>query len=134
MCTLWIDGFNGIAHHLAQNVDFTVVAAAEPEALRGHARERGWHALRLLSCGGSSFKYDLGSEDEEGNQDSTISVFTLDSGGGVRHFYTAHPTMSEEIPERGIDLLCPLWHVLDLTPRGRGDWYAELDYTEAALR
>jgi predicted dithiol-disulfide oxidoreductase (DUF899 family) len=29
---------------------------------------------------------------------------------------------------RGIDLLAPVWHVLDLTPQGRGDWYARLDY------
>jgi predicted dithiol-disulfide oxidoreductase (DUF899 family) len=36
--------------------------------------------------------------------------------------------MSEEIFERGIDLLSPVWHVLDLTPRGRGEWYAALDY------
>ena len=29
MCTMMIDGFNGIASHLAQNVDFAIVAAAE---------------------------------------------------------------------------------------------------------
>src|ERR1700751_1460120 len=28
MCTAWIDGANGVAHHLAQNLDFAVVAAA----------------------------------------------------------------------------------------------------------
>src|SRR5215213_8221240 len=28
MCTAWIDGSNGIAHHLAQNIDFAIVAAA----------------------------------------------------------------------------------------------------------
>src|SRR5580698_3216452 len=27
MCTMWMDGWNGIAHHLAQNVDVVVVAA-----------------------------------------------------------------------------------------------------------
>jgi predicted dithiol-disulfide oxidoreductase (DUF899 family) len=128
MCTLWIDGFNGVAGHLAQNVDLVVVAAADPGSLRRHARNRGWHNLRLLSAGDSSFKYDLGSEDEDGNQDSTVSVFTRASDGSVRHFYSAHPAMSEDIPERGIDLLNPVWHVLDLTPQGRGDWSAELDY------
>jgi predicted dithiol-disulfide oxidoreductase (DUF899 family) len=128
MCTLWIDEFNGVAHHLAQNVDFAIVAAAELPTFRAHARARGWHDLRLLSCGDSSFKYDLGSEDEQGNQDSTVSVFTRDPSGGVQHFYTAHPTMSEDIPQRGIDLLSPVWHLLDLTPQGRDDWYAELEY------
>jgi predicted dithiol-disulfide oxidoreductase (DUF899 family) len=36
--------------------------------------------------------------------------------------------MADDIAERGIDLLSPVWHLLDLTPHGRGDWYAELQY------
>lgn len=71
MCTMWIDGFNDIAHHLGQNVDVAVVAAAPLPVLQGHARSRGWDNLRLLSASDSTFKYDLGSEDEDGNQDST---------------------------------------------------------------
>ena len=128
MCTMWIDGYNGVAQHLAQNVDFVIAAAAEPTALREHARNRGWRNMRLLSCGDSTFKYDLGSEDEAGEQDSTISVFTRDNSGVVRHFYTSHPRMAEDIDQRGIDLLSPVWNMLDLTPLGRGDWYAELTY------
>ncbi|MFJ4522860.1 DUF899 family protein [Streptomyces sp. NPDC088810] len=128
MCTLWIDGYNGIAHHLARNADLAVVAAADPPALRQHARNRGWSRLRLLSCGDSTFKYDLGSEDEDGVQDSTVSVFTRDADGTVRHFYSARPRMAEDIDQRGIDLLNPVWHLLDLTPGGRGEWFAELDY------
>jgi predicted dithiol-disulfide oxidoreductase (DUF899 family) len=128
MCTMWIDGFNGVAQHLAQNVDFAIAAAADLAPLRAHARVRGWDQLRLLSCADSTFKHDLKSEDDDGNQDSTISVFTLDPDGSPRHFYTAHPTMSDDIDQRGIDLLAPVWHMLDLTPQGRGDWYAQLDY------
>lgn len=128
MCTAWIDGANGVAHHLAQNLDFAVVAAADLPTLRAHARARGWDKLRLLSAGNSTFKYDLGSEDREGNQDSSISVFTRDTNGTVRHFYTAHPRMGADIQERGIDLLAPMWHFMDLTPQGRGDWYASLTH------
>jgi predicted dithiol-disulfide oxidoreductase (DUF899 family) len=128
MCTLWIDGFHGVARHLAQNVDLVIVAAADPATLRAHARSRGWRNLRLLSAGTGTFKYDLGSEDADGDQDSTVSVFTRDPDGTVRHTYTAHPRMSEEIDQRGIDLLNPVWHLLDLTPEGRGDWYAQLTY------
>jgi predicted dithiol-disulfide oxidoreductase (DUF899 family) len=131
MCTMWIDGYNSVATHLAQNVDFVIAAAAEPARLREHARNRGWQNLRLLSCGDSRFKYDLGSEDREGNQESTISVFSLDDGGTVRHRYTAHPALSDEIRQRGVDLLSPVWHVLDLTPAGRGEWYPELEYSSA---
>ncbi|MET9859811.1 DUF899 family protein [Streptomyces smyrnaeus] len=128
MCTMWLDGFNAVAHHVAQNADLAIVAAADLPALRTHARNRKWTALRLLGAGSSTFKYDLGSEDAEGNQDSTVSVFTRDDDGSVRHFYSAHPRMSDDIDQRGIDLLSPVWHLLDLTRPGRGDWYAALDY------
>ena len=129
MCTLMIDSLNGVAHHLAQNVDLAIVAATDSPALRAHARRQGWDNLRLLSTGeGSTFKYDLGGEDREGNQDSTISVFTREADGTLRHFYSAHPHMAPDIKERGLDLLSPVYNVLDLTPQGRGDWYASLDY------
>jgi len=36
--------------------------------------------------------------------------------------------MALDIRERGIDLLAPIWHFMDLTPQGRGNWYANLDY------
>src|SRR6185369_6327083 len=128
MCTMFIDSWNGVAHHLAQNVDVAIVAAADPATLRAHARQRGWDKLRLLSCGDNTFKYDLKSEDREGNQDSTVSVFTRDAEGTLRHFYTAHPSMSHDIKERGIDLLTPVYNILDITPQGRGDWYADMTY------
>ena len=128
MCTAWIDAFNGVAHHLAQNVDLAIVAAAETSTLRAHARNRDWDKLRLLSAGESTFKYDLGSEDREGHQDSTISVFTRDADGTLRHFYSGHPWLGADIKERGIDELTPIWNVMDLTPQGRGKWYASLAY------
>jgi predicted dithiol-disulfide oxidoreductase (DUF899 family) len=128
MCTMWIDTFNGIAPHLAQNVDLAIVAAADPPTLRSHARVRGWHNLRLLSAGDSTFKYDFRSEDEAGHQDSALSVFALDETGTLRHFYTTHPWLDDDMNERGIDLLQPVYDMLDLTPQGRGKWYASLDY------
>jgi predicted dithiol-disulfide oxidoreductase (DUF899 family) len=128
MCTHLIDSLNGSAHHVAQNVDMAIVAAADPKTLRNHARARGWHNLRLLSCGDNTFKYDLLSEDREGRQDSAMSIFTKEDDGSVRHFYTGHPWLAEDVKERGLDLLSPVYHVLDYTPQGRGDWYADLDY------
>jgi predicted dithiol-disulfide oxidoreductase (DUF899 family) len=128
MCTAWLDGYNGVAHHLAQNIDFAIVAAADPATLRAYARTRDWNRLRLLSAGESTFKYDLGSEDREGGQDSTISVFTRESDGTLRHFYSGHPRLGPDIKERGIDEMTPIWNLLDLTPQGRGTFYASLDY------
>jgi predicted dithiol-disulfide oxidoreductase (DUF899 family) len=128
MCTMWVDGLNAVLPHIEQRADYVVASAADPVALRAHARARGWDKVRLLSCGDSTFQYDFCAEDEEGNQDSAISVFTLDNGGGVRHVYTSHPQMADDVAERGIDLLSPVWNLFDLTPQGRGDWYAELQY------
>ena len=132
MCTAWIDCMNGIAHHLASRLDLAIVAAADPSALRAHARKRGWNRLRLLSAGSSTFKYDFGSENKDGGQDSTISVFTRDSDGTLRHFYSGHPWLAPDIKQRGIDELNPIWNFFDLTPQGRGDFFAKLEYPKAA--
>jgi predicted dithiol-disulfide oxidoreductase (DUF899 family) len=82
----------------------------------------------LLSAGESSFKYDLGGENQDGGQDSSLNVFTKSADGTVRHFYTQHPRLAQDINERGIDLLTPVFNLMDLTPRGRGNWYPGLAY------
>ncbi len=127
MCTMWIDGYNAVAPHLAQRIDFAIVAAPPLGALQSYARSRGWDNLRLLTDTGS-FKYDLASEDADGNQDSTISVFRV-ARDEVRHFYTGHPWLSADINQRGIDELTPVWNMFDLVPDGRGeDWYPSTSY------
>jgi predicted dithiol-disulfide oxidoreductase (DUF899 family) len=128
LCTMWIDGYNAAAPHLSQNVDFAVVAAADPAAIDAHAASRGWSNLRLLSAGDTTFKYDLGSEEADGTQIEWISVFTRGGDGSVRHVYSKGAEMADDRRERGIDLLSPVWHLLDLTPNGRDDWYPSLDY------
>jgi predicted dithiol-disulfide oxidoreductase (DUF899 family) len=128
LCTMWIDGYNAAAPHLTQNADFVVVAAADPAAIAAHAASRGWSNLRLLSAGDSTFKYDLGSEEADGEQIESVSVFTRGNDGSVRHVYSKGAQLADDRRERGIDLLTPVWHLLDLTPNGRGDWYPSLHY------
>lgn len=131
MCSLWIDGFNGIAPHISQRVNFAVASRAPVDKLKAWGERRGWHRLYLLSDDGPKLARDIDAEDAEGNPDSTISVFTK-VGSQIRHVYTAHPMLEDR--ERGIDLLCPVWHLLDLTPSGRGDWYASNDGFDASMR
>lgn len=126
MCCLWADGYNGIQHHLRDRVDFAVVADGEIGPLRALARERGWKHLRLLSSGGSTLKVDLGVATAEGHQLPGVSVFTLGSDG-PKHRYTGTANIHADA-WRGLDLYSPLWHFLDLTPEGRGDWGPKLDY------
>jgi predicted dithiol-disulfide oxidoreductase (DUF899 family) len=46
----------------------------------------------------------------------------------VAPFYSGHPWLAEDIKERGIDELIPVWNVLDLTRQGGDSWYASLEY------
>ena len=58
-------------------------------------------------------------------------MFSRDGSGTIRHVYSAHPRMDDAVDQRGIDLLCPVWNVLDLTPQGRDEWWAELSYSRS---
>jgi predicted dithiol-disulfide oxidoreductase (DUF899 family) len=56
-------------------------------------------------------------------------VFTHADDGTVRHVYSKGAQMADDRRERGIDLLTPVWNLLDLTPNGRPlDWYPSLHY------
>jgi predicted dithiol-disulfide oxidoreductase (DUF899 family) len=130
MCSMWVDGFHGVSPHLAQHTAFAVIAKAPLPQLRAWGRRRGWEGLRLLSSYDNTFNPDMGVEEPDGSQRPAVSVFVKD-GEQVRHFYTMQADFSREGPERGIDLLSPVWHVLDLLPQGRGQWYAENTYAGA---
>jgi predicted dithiol-disulfide oxidoreductase (DUF899 family) len=56
-------------------------------------------------------------------------VFTRDAAADVRHFCAAHP-MPDDIDRHSVDLLSSVWHLMDLTPEGRDDWYADVSYHE----
>ena len=130
MCSLWIDGFNGVAPHATQRANLVIASRAPFDRLQAWGERRGWHRLRLLSDDGPAFARDIDAEDAQGNPDSTVVVLAKD-GDGVRHVYTAHPMLEDR--ERGIDLLCPVWNLFDLMPSGRGDWYPTNDAFEASI-
>lgn len=131
MCSMWIDGFNGIAPHVTERANFVIASRAPFDRLQSWGADRQWNRLRLLSDDGPSFARDIDAEDAEGNPDSTVTVFAKD-GDRVRHVYTAHPMLEDR--ERGIDLLSPVWNLYDLMPSGRGDWYPSNDAFDASLR
>ena len=126
MCTLAADSYAGVARQIEQRATFGAVAAAPLERFRDFARQRAWTGLRLFSAGESNLKRDFGVETEDGQQLPAVSVFLKDGEGQLRHCYTGGAVMAEG-EYRGLDLIMPLWHVLDLTPQGRGDWLPSLD-------
>jgi predicted dithiol-disulfide oxidoreductase (DUF899 family) len=130
MCSMWVDGFHGVVHHLTRHAPFAVVAKAPLAKLQVWARRRGWDGLRVLSSYGTTFNADLHAEHPDGEQRPMISVFTR-TDGVIRHFYSL-PASFPDGAERGIDLLSPVWNVLDLLPTGRGEWYAANSYSRAS--
>jgi predicted dithiol-disulfide oxidoreductase (DUF899 family) len=131
MCTSILDGLEGNAHHIAQRTNFVVIAKSPIERILAFARLRGWSRLRLLSSQGNSYNRDYHAETADGAQMPMLNVFRRD-GGTIRHFYgTELLYAKDEVGQnaRHVDLIWPLWNVLDFTPEGRGsDWYPKLDY------
>ena len=127
MCSMWADGYDAVIPHLQQHMPVVMVAKAPVAKLRAHARSRGWSNMRYLSSGGSSFNADFGVESPDGAQMPGFSVLTKDATGEVRQFYTGY-AMNGEGHFRGLDLLSPVWNILDLTPQGRGEWFPSLNY------
>jgi predicted dithiol-disulfide oxidoreductase (DUF899 family) len=123
MCTSVLDGLDGAVPDLSQRAAFAVVAKSPIGRIREYARERGWAYLRLLSSAGNSYNRDYHGEDADGEQSSRLNVFAR-SGGTIRHFWASEQAVA--VPgqdDRHVDLLWPLWNLLDVTPEGRGqDW------------
>lgn len=129
MCSMWADGFDGVAQHLNDRVPFVVVARAPLAKLRAWGRRRGWRRLRLLSSHENDFNADLGTELAADRQLPALSVFTRDADGTIRHFYTSEGSLVDR-HHRAMDLLVPVWNVLDLLPSGRGDWMPKHFYQD----
>ncbi|HXM17858.1 MAG TPA: DUF899 family protein [Candidatus Tumulicola sp.] len=125
MCSMWIDGLNGVAKHVDQRANIVVATRAPVEKLQAWAKRRGWDSIRLLSDDGPTFARDTGAEDANGDPVETVLVFSKD-GPAIRNTYVSHAFMFGQFG--GIDLLSPVWHLFDLLPSGRDDWSPSNDY------
>ena len=119
MCTRWVDGFNALAPRVQDNVPFVILSRKDATGLARLARSRAW-TIPLYSAP-SSFGRDVGAEDADGDQMPLVTVFRKDKSGKITLWYS-QCAMLPDAGNRGIDLLNPLWHLLDLLPQGRGDY------------
>ncbi len=68
----------------------------------------------------------------DGKQTTTANVFVKERES-IRHFWNSelsYAPMEEGQNMRHLDLIWPLWNVLDMTPNGRGNWYPKLTYDQ----
>jgi len=129
MCSSFLDSLNAQAPHLTQRVSLVVIGRSPAERLEAFKAERGWQHLRMLSSADNSYNADYGAEDAEGNQRPMLHVWRRNQGK-VRHFWGSELLfVKRDGHPRHLDLLWPLWQLLDLTPDGRGtDWMPQLWY------
>jgi len=122
-CTSILDSLDGAAPHLTRPLNLAVVAKSDPARIRDFARERGWRHLWLLSSHNNTYNRDYHAEWPDGEQSPVLNVFTRD-GEGVRHRWATELMFApreEGGDPRHVDLIWPIWNVLDMTPDGRGD-------------
>ena len=135
MCSSIIDALNATAVHAGQRMNLAVVAKSPLERLRTFAHERGWNRLRLLSSVGNNYNRDYYGENAEGGQQPSLNVFVRHAGK-IHHSYHSELLLVPPEPgqnQRHVDMIWPLWNLLDFTPEGRGaDWYPSLTYRDPA--
>jgi predicted dithiol-disulfide oxidoreductase (DUF899 family) len=129
MCTSYLDGIEGQAHHIMQRTGLAVIAKSPIKRIVDFTRTRGWTRLRVLSSHGTTYQRDYFGEEENGKQTSIANVFVR-RPDGIHHFWASELAWATTNGQpRHIDLMWPLWNVLDTTPEGRGEsFYPKLSY------
>ena len=149
-CTHLLDGLDGAARHVPQRASFYIVAKSPIARLAAWARDRGWNHLRFLSTAGNSYDADYfgdtssfgaamraerGYEDGKNWDEPMLNVFRKE-GGAIHHFWGSELVFASEEEgqdHRALDLLDPVWGLLDTIPEGRGDFFPKLSYEARPL-
>ena len=133
LCTSFLDSLDGNAPHLQQRINVAVSARAPFERLKALAAARGWNNLRIVSSANNSYQADYFAETQQHGQMPMANVFVR-RDGKIHHSWGSellYAASDDGCDSRHIDLLWPLWNVLDLTPDGRGsDGYPALSYEQ----
>jgi predicted dithiol-disulfide oxidoreductase (DUF899 family) len=131
MCTSFLDSLDGAAPHAGQRLNLAVVAKSPIGRIRDFAYGRGWRNLRLLSSAGNTYNRDYHGENAAGGQMPVFNLFVR-RDGKIYHSYATELVFRPADAgqnQRHIDMLWPLWNLLDLTPEGRGsNWFPRLAY------
>jgi len=126
-----LDALDGQARHVTQQASLVIIAKTPIDKLKSFARERGWRSLRLLSSAHNRYNVDYHGEAKDGAQLPMLNVFTR-RDGAIFHTWASEMFFTPNEPgenPRHIDMIWPLWNVLDLTPEGRGkNWFPKLAY------
>lgn len=126
-CTLWADGFNGVAEHLADRAAFVLVSPDRPEVQKEFAEGRNWR-FETYSAADTSFIADMGytTTNDEGKifYLPGYSVFTKEEDGTIRR--TGRDFFGP------MDLYAGIWHLFAMLPAGPNGWHPRFSYEQPA--
>jgi predicted dithiol-disulfide oxidoreductase (DUF899 family) len=118
-CTLWADGFNGVAKHLQDRAALVVVSPDEPEVQKEFASSRGW-TFPMCSIKGTSFSKDLGLRPLGNSLYPGVSALLKKADGTIVR-------VSKDFLGPG-DVYCSVWHLFDLLEGGAKGWEPKPKY------
>jgi AraC-like DNA-binding protein/predicted dithiol-disulfide oxidoreductase (DUF899 family) len=118
-CTMWADGFNGLAPHLSDRAAFVLVSPDKPEVQKRFAEKRPWN-FRTVSCDGAAFASDMGFENDKGEHWPGISTFHREPDGKIVRIAKTFFDQNDDY--------CAVWPILELLKGGPGSWQPKYDY------
>lgn len=118
-CTLWADGFAGVAPHLESRCAFVIASPDEPAEQAKFAADRGW-PFRMVSYGDGTFAEDMGVHPSADVWWPAVSAFHRADDGTITRtgFAVFGPG----------DDFCSVWHFFDLLEHGRSNWTPKYVY------
>ncbi|MFO0934271.1 MAG: DUF899 family protein [Planctomycetota bacterium] len=119
MCTMWADGFSGLADHLQDRAGFLLTSPDAPKALKAFAKARGWR-FPVASTAGTTFARHLGFEDAEGHPWPGVSAFTKTADGRILRVGRAEFGPGDDY--------CSIFPLMGLLAGGQADWWPKLSY------
>jgi predicted dithiol-disulfide oxidoreductase (DUF899 family) len=117
-CTLWADGFNGVAQHLSNRAGFVVCSPDSTEIQKEFAASRGWR-FPMVSGKDSTFTRDMGFRTERSWMPG-VSTFHREPDGRI-----------VRVARAGFgpfDPFCSAWHLIGLTAGGVNEWEPQYEY------
>lgn len=130
-CSFMADHADGMNLHLAnRDLSFVAVSRAPLAEIERFRRRMGWQ-FKWVSSHANDFNadysvsftpedeargepvYNFGTQPFQGEEAPGISVFCKDDAGAVLHSYSTYG--------RGVEVMMGTYHLLDLTPKGRGE-------------
>ncbi|HVT11264.1 MAG TPA: helix-turn-helix domain-containing protein [Fimbriimonadaceae bacterium] len=123
-CTMWADGFTGLAPHLQDRAAFVVCTPDKPEVQKRFAAKRNWN-FKMVSAHDSPFIKDMGFWHEEGASPGPwpgVSTFHRDPDGRIYRIARSFFGPGDDF--------CAVWPFLDMLQEGANGWEPKYSYGE----